>query len=162
VRDSLSEEHRHTAVPWRVGELVSLYCFNLAGLVLILLAWFQVSGQVDLGSQMRWLNAGVAGVIVAGAGNVLWLMAGRRRVGELCRSAARPVLARAARNRTVANAPTPDGAVGQLVSGQGMTRFHRRSCLFVAGKPVTPASERGHIAAGRRPCDACLASGAGQ
>ena len=61
---------RRSAVPTIV--------LNVAGLVLLVLGWVAVSGKVTLSDQAPSLNIAVAGLLLAGIGNALYLMATRR------------------------------------------------------------------------------------
>lgn len=71
--------------PWRPGDLVALYLANLVGAAVLTVAWLEASGYVSLQHQVPWLDAAIAGVIVAAVGNVSWLLVGRRSVGKLRR-----------------------------------------------------------------------------
>jgi protein-S-isoprenylcysteine O-methyltransferase Ste14 len=51
---------------------------NLAGLVLLVLGWVAVSGKVTLSDQAPYVNIALAGLLLAGVGNALYLMATRR------------------------------------------------------------------------------------
>ena len=137
-------------LPWRVGDLLLLYATTTTGCVLVLASWFAVAGEVRLNDQVPWLNAGVAGVIVLGAGNLAWLLAGRRSIGALRRALLTSI-------GDDAPTPTPVGtpADDRLVAGRAMTRFHRPDCLLVTGKPVRALSLETHEKRGRRPCDVC-------
>jgi hypothetical protein len=141
------------SVPWQPGDLVTLYVATVSGLLLVFLAWLETSGAVHLRSQVRWTNVGVAGVIVLGAGNLLWLLRGRRAIGEL-RAFVLP--------RVVVETPTSatppmlaPRVAPALVSGSSMTRFHRADCVLVVGKDVVAASESTHRRRGRTPCGVC-------
>ncbi len=141
-------------LPWRIGDLIVVYLANLAGLILVLVAWFEVSGELTIHAQIPWVDVGVTGIIVAGAGNVLWLLTGRRAAGELRRrlTVHLPSAARA----TSSHGAQPDTALGVFVAGTGMTRYHLTNCPLVEGKRVTAASQDGHLSAGLVPCDVCL------
>ena len=71
--------------PWRPAHLVALYLCNLIGAMVLFTSWLETSGSVSLHGQVPWLDAGIAGVIVAAVGNLIWLLAGRRNVGVLRR-----------------------------------------------------------------------------
>jgi hypothetical protein len=60
---------------------MALYLSNVIGAVLLAVAWLGASGSVSLRAQVPWLDAGIAGVIVAAVGDLRWLLAGRRNVG---------------------------------------------------------------------------------
>jgi hypothetical protein len=143
------------SVPWQVGDLLLLYLANVGGLLLIVVAWFEASGAVSQDAQILWLDVGIVGVIVAGAGNVLWLLTGRRGVGELRRALTPALMARFAEPSAEAAPAVPATDPGQLVAGADMTRYHRADCLLVVGKEVRLAPEETHYARGRRACQVC-------
>jgi hypothetical protein len=62
--------------PDPVGPVV----LNLAGIAMLVAAWIGASGQTTLGPQIVFVNLGVAGVILALAGNLLYLFNARRIV----------------------------------------------------------------------------------
>jgi hypothetical protein len=136
-----------TRVPWAVGDAIGLYLGTLAGLVMIFVAWYNASGSGHLATLVAWTNLGVGGIIVSGTANALWLLSGRRAVGE--------------RRRWLVEepAPMPDEIPQtkglRLLAGPGMTRFHLENCPLVVGKAATAASRQQHVADGRRPCGVC-------
>jgi hypothetical protein len=137
------------SLPWGVSDLVVVYATTFIGLLLVFLAWFETSASVRLKSQVHWTNVGVAGVIVLGAGNLLWLLRGKRATGQL-------------RRLVLPLVPVDDESpielrrTGPLVAGAGMTRFHLAACPLVSGKQVTAANKDAHVRAGRAACGVCL------
>ena len=51
---------------------------NVVGLLLLVLGWVAVSGRVTLRTQAPYVNLAVAGLLLAGVGNALYIMATRR------------------------------------------------------------------------------------
>ncbi|MGD6748128.1 hypothetical protein ACOKM3_40520 [Streptomyces sp. BH106] len=142
------------AVPWRDRDVVTVCGTSLAGLALIVTAWFGASATVSTARQAAWLNLGVAGFAVGAGGFCLWLLRARRALGERRVSLialapvdddgdARPGPAR----RT---GSTDDTLALPLVRAAGMDRPHRPDCPLVAGKEVTPAA----VGTGE-PCGVC-------
>ena len=140
----------HTA--WTLGPALWLALVNGGGMLLILVAWWGSSGSVRLPNQVAWLNVGVLGVVTAGAGNVTWLLAGRRAIAER-RGAMQARIAALA--PAVAAPDVAAAADERLVSRAGMTRYHRKECPLVAGKTVAGATLARHHKAGRHPCGVC-------
>src|SRR2546421_3395914 len=68
-------------VPWRLANLLVLWAALAAGATLLVLAWWGASATADQSSQVAWINVGVCGVIVSGAGITTWVLSGRRAVG---------------------------------------------------------------------------------
>lgn len=138
-----------TSVPWRLGDLLVLYATTAIGVVLVLSAWYAASDELTLADQTGWLTVGTAGVVVLGAGNLAWLLAGWRAVTLERRRVCALVPA------TPAAPAAPAEVVGELVAARSMTRFHRPDCALVAGKRVRHYALATHEARGRRPCDVC-------
>ena len=55
---------------------------NVVGLGLLVAGWAAVSGKVTLRAQGPYLNLAVAGILLAGIGNALYIMALRRTLEE--------------------------------------------------------------------------------
>ncbi len=153
----MPSERFRRSVPWRLGDLLVLYACAAVGLLIIGIAWFGAASSVDVHSQVRWTDLGVGGVIIVGGGVLAWVLAGRRAVGELRREVTSriPLPVRETDQVSAAIAtpgPGPDG----VVSGPGMTHYHRRDCIFVLGKTVKRGTERGFRRQKRAPCPACI------
>jgi hypothetical protein len=145
---------RAARLPWTVGQLLFWVTASSVGLLVLLVSWWLVGGQVRIGPQIPWLNAGMAGLAVAAVGNVLWLLQGRRAVAERTRAVVGRLSDRPPpRRRTVA--PARRAADGGFVATEAMTHYHRPDCLLVAGRSARPQARAEHVAAGRTPCGAC-------
>lgn len=146
--------------PWRDGDVIKVSTFAFLGLATIVTAWFGASGSASITHQAAWLNLGIGGLVVFGAGNCLWLLAVRGAVGD--RRASLVWLDSVAAEGATAG----DGFVGgngighlepattatwRLVRGAGMKRVHSPDCPLVAGKRVEPAG----VSDGE-PCGVCL------
>jgi hypothetical protein len=158
-------ERFRRSVPWRLGDLFLLYACTAVGLLTIGVAWYGASSSVVVSSQLRWMNVGVGGVIVLGAGILAWVLAGRRAVGALRRDLTARI---AVPGDTIAlescvSAPRSDSRAERpqseksFVSSPGMQHYHRRGCIFAAGKQVVESTERSFRRQKRTPCRACLA-----
>ena len=104
----------------------------------ILGGWFVAAGQHSSSGVWPWLALCLAGLGLSLMTNALALVTLRRRIVR--RFPAGTCLA----------AGAPGRAGGELVSGDGMTLFHRPDCLLVAGKRVEV-----HRGDGRQPCGMC-------
>ncbi|MPY81559.1 MAG: hypothetical protein GEV04_24940 [Actinophytocola sp.] len=124
------------------------------GLVAIAASWFFSSGSASTGIQALWLNIGVAGAVIAGIGNCVWLLRGRRAVGQR-----RTELISLGRDRdfgsSAGTVPTPDVTdtlsmpLG-VVRAAGMHKIHRQDCPLLAGKRFEPVDLRDG-----EPCGVC-------
>jgi drug/metabolite transporter (DMT)-like permease len=63
----------------RIDPMATLV-LNAVGIILIGGAWFGASGQSHVGSTFPYINIGIAGVLVVGIGNALYLYGLRRSV----------------------------------------------------------------------------------
>ena len=68
--------------PWAGRDLVVVVVLNLVGVGAIVGGWLWASGRTVLADQFAGANLTVGGLIVAGAGNIVWLLSGRRAVGR--------------------------------------------------------------------------------
>jgi hypothetical protein len=59
---------------------------NVVGLILLVAGWATVSAEVTLADQAPYLNIAVAGVLLAGIGNALYIMTTRRTLEQRLRS----------------------------------------------------------------------------
>ena len=55
---------------------------NIVGLLLLVLGWAAVSGKVTLADQAPYLNIALAGILLAGIGNALYIMSLRRNLEQ--------------------------------------------------------------------------------
>ena len=59
---------------------------NVVGLLLLVAGWAAVSGKVTLSDQAPYLNIALAGLLLAGVGNALYIMATRRTLENRLRT----------------------------------------------------------------------------
>ncbi len=145
-------ERRGRPYPWQVAHLLVWYVGAAAGLVVILVAWWGASGTTRLPTLITWVDVAVVGVVVSGMANLVWLLEGRRAVGERRYAVlGDPDLTAGAAQRTVADL----GGELSLVAAEAMTRYHRAACPAVAGRHVAAASRDDHESVGRSPCGIC-------
>ena len=64
------------------NESLPAVVLNLVGLGLLIAGWAAVSGRVTLAGQTPYLNLAVAGILLAGIGNALYIMALRRSLEQ--------------------------------------------------------------------------------
>ena len=150
----MNQPGRGGRAPWDRGDLVRVIAIVAIGAVVCAVAWTGASGHAELKDQKGWVAVGVAGFLVAVAGQSRWLRQGRRAVA-----------AHAARVMGDVAALTPDSsprgtprAVSpeqHLVATDGMRHFHRPDCPIAAGRGWAPLPRRAHEAAGRTPCGIC-------
>lgn len=132
---------------WRDGDIITLAVTTTIGLFTLIGAWFGASGSGSVPQQTLWLNLGVAGFTVFAAGNALWLLRGRRAVGDR-----RAALVWLDTDEDEQPAPLPAVAArsGQTVHIPGASRAHRADCPLVARKQVEP-TDSGEFT----PCGVC-------
>jgi hypothetical protein len=136
--------------PWRAGDVSSLLTLNAVGLALLVAGWSMAAGRVLFHDQVSGANVAIAGIIVAGVGNGVWLLTGRRAVGLRRRTMAGAIEQRYRRRpQPIAEETTT------FVAAKGMTRYHRHDCVFVVDRKVTARRRQTHESQGRTPCGAC-------
>src|SRR2546423_9879394 len=122
------------------------------GVALLVAGWAQVRSESVYADQVAGINMAVAGVIVAGAGTIPMLLAGRRAIA-LRRLAVLGDL-RGVPVRASAGA-SGDSTSQKLVGGEGLVRFHRAGCTMAQGRNWSAASRPEHERAGRVACGVC-------
>lgn len=127
---------------WRDSDFVLVSIALLLGVIATVTASFGASGAGSLAQQNAWFHVAVAGFAISGIGLSMWLLRGRRAVGDrrvalISLGDPDPEVPRASRTGRGAalGATEPLG----LVRAAGMARVHHRDCPLVAGKPTEPA-----------------------
>jgi hypothetical protein len=148
--------------PWSPDGLLRWAGLVAAGIVMVSVGWYLASGEARFGRQMGGVDLAVSGLIVAGVGNIGWLLHGRRSLGERRRAVHGDAIVdeREPRSAPFLGPPAPASAAAPapvLVAGQGTRMFHRADCVLAAGRDWPTASRRDHEAKGRLPCGVCRA-----
>lgn len=153
---------------WGAEDLLRwVITIGLGGIVVVV-AWYVAAGEATFSQQVAPVDAALAGLLLSGIGNLVWLLHGRRALGERRRLLLPDVVAAAAVEPTVALetggdpgalATPPSGTASVedvFLAGEGMERYHRPDCALAAGRAGwTTATRSEHEAAGRRPCGVC-------
>lgn len=134
---------------WSQRATVTVTGATAASALILMAAWYQISGTTETDDQMPSIVISLAALGVAVASQACLVLTGLRRV-----SAAKPVAPSV--NWTVVEATDPDAHRGSFVSIPGMSLYHRATCPFVAGKPTESSGVASHEAQGRRRCEVCL------
>ena len=138
-------------IPWRLYDVLVVYAATALGFGLLVVAYWGASSTAEMSRQLPWVNVAIVGIMVLGTGNAVWLLNGRRAVGER-------------RRRLVADPEMGDGehpgAVTSVVTDRpvaaaGMRHYHRPDCQLVAGKSVRATTLAQHRRARRQPCGMC-------
>lgn len=141
---------------WRAEDLLRWAVAVGLGGVVVAVSWYVCAGEVSFSQQVGPTDVAVAGLLVAGIGNVGWLLKGRRALGER-RRALLPDVPLANRDQldVVRIVPRP-ADLDLYVGGDGMERFHRPECMLTSGRHDWKGMSRAeHQAAGRQPCGVC-------
>jgi hypothetical protein len=144
--------------PWTSADLIRTVVCNAVGLFVVFISWDQASAQTAVRSELTWFELGLLGLSIAGIGNALWVLSGRRNVG-LARVALFPGRPGPRRPRPT-DPDRPDVAHTDLsehvlVAAANMTRYHRTDCPLVQGKQVSAKTLGRHRTSGRMACELC-------
>ncbi len=151
---------------WSAEDLLRWALATGVGGIVIAVSWYVCAGDASFTRQIGPLDAAVAGAVVSGLGNAMWLLRGRRVLGERRRALlADPVVAVDAAAgdavRKVSTSASPGPATSAIsepdvfVAGEGLLRFHSPDCILAAGRAWTSATREHHEDAGRLPCGVC-------
>ena len=139
-----------TPLPWALRDLSRLVWFEIVSLIAILGCFVGARHTRVWDDQLYFIVGGIMALLLAGAGWAVWVLVGARALRERQRAlvvAVAPLIA--------SDVPTTAAGATVLVSGLGMTHFHRVGCAFAAGRPVAAATRAAHLRQGRTPCGAC-------
>ncbi|HWB36167.1 MAG TPA: hypothetical protein VHA75_09095 [Rugosimonospora sp.] len=68
--------------PWQAPDVAVLFVLNAVGAAVIVAGALWAGGLDEVPRQFPAANLSVAGLLVAGFGNVTWLLSGRRAVSQ--------------------------------------------------------------------------------
>jgi hypothetical protein len=148
---------------WGAEDLLRWAITTGLGGIVMAVAWYIAAGEATFGQQVGPLDAALAGLLLSGLGNLVWLLHGRRALGERRRLLLPDVAeARVSAVAAVVVSGPPSTSTGApsatdvFLAGEGMERFHKPECALAAGRTGwTTATRREHEDAGRRPCGVC-------
>ncbi|HVU73625.1 MAG TPA: hypothetical protein VHE83_11750 [Mycobacteriales bacterium] len=139
-------------LPWALRDLSRLVWFEVVSLIAILGCFVGARHTHVWDHQLYFIVGGITALLLAGAGWATWVLIGARALRDRQRAVATAVLPLIA---AAEPASATTGGDPILVSGPGMTHFHRVGCAFTEGRAVTPASAAAHVRAGLTPCGIC-------
>ncbi len=153
---------RATGLPWTVEQFLRLLAVDALAFVALLIAWFGTSGTALPARGAGYVVVGIGGLIVLGLTNAMWLLAGRRAIGER-RAEVLTGIEALLPNQLLVAPSTPEikleapvaGVHDLFVAVPGATRFHLPNCQLALGKQVECATAEEHTASGRLPCGVC-------
>ena len=142
--------------PWSVEDLLRWLLLFGAGAVMCVVGWYLSAGDTRFGSQIGPLDLAVSGTVLASIGHSVWLLRGRRTIGErrlrlLGDAEGRRLLSSSDRESPVDLSDETE----VLVAGDGMSHFHREYCSMAAGRAWSRAAREVFVAAGKTPCGVC-------
>jgi hypothetical protein len=144
------------AALWSTRQRLMLAVLLLIGAVGLIAGYVGTSGTLRVSHQVVWINVAGTGLLLSGAGVVLFLTGARREIGRRRLSLFGDVVVDADEPLDVGTGHS----AADLVSARTMTKYHRADCSFVAGKPgLSVAGAVGHEKIGKRPCGVCLPGG---
>lgn len=134
--------------PWTGDDVVRVLAQNTVGFLVLVIAAYLSSRGEDVDRSLLWFNVSLAGLVVGGAANAVWLLRLRRSVGRHRDLACKRVARRVA-DRSQATAVADDSA---LVAAVGQQRFHRSECAFVHDRDLIVVNPESTDLA---PCEMC-------
>jgi hypothetical protein len=141
--------------PWIAEDLVRWATTTAVALAVIAVAGIAAHGQKLFHNQYVWGDLAVAGALVGFYANVIWLLRGRRSVGERMQTLLGDAPPSQVRTQAGPRAGEGHAVSLELVAPNGAKLFHRPECLLAVGREAFSASRSAHEAAGRAPCGVC-------
>jgi hypothetical protein len=140
---------------WSADDVLVAALPFVVGIVAWAIAWYQVAGQVSYGHQIGWGDLAVGGLILTTTGQLLWLLRGRRAVGEARRRLLRLEASGLPRSTPPATRNEASPEDDDRVAGPNARFFHRRDCPMVVDRNWAACGRLDHLASGRTPCGVC-------
>lgn len=141
---------RRTAALWEPSALGRTTVLIAVGLLVWFVGWYQVAGKANSSEQTGPLNVAVLGVLLAGIGQLCWVLDGRRAVGRRRRELI-------GEPRIIATASpverTSEPSTAFLVGGGRY--YHRTDCALATGRELERATRGEHENVGRSACGVC-------
>lgn len=140
--------------PWSETEINRLIAILAVALVGIVAAWFGCSGATTWTPQMRWMVLGIGATTLGGAGGVGFVIAGLRAT----RAERRAVVLSLREIQQVSPYSDDPGTAApghELVTGNGMSHYHRSQCLLARDKDVVVLEPREIGASHLIACEVC-------
>lgn len=139
---------------WSAEDLLRWLVVLVTGITMIIAAGLLASSRASLGHQVPPVDLAIAGAVVIAAGNGVWLVRGRRRVGQRMRALSMRVRLLLDTTRLPAGASTrnPEGEYSFV---PGLRYFHQDDCHIFKARLGDRASRHEHELAGRNPCPVC-------
>jgi hypothetical protein len=125
---------------------------TLTSAVVLIVCWYAVSGDYTFDDQKTALDLAIVAVVVTNLAGAAALISGRRAVALRRRQMLADMPTRSLRSASL-GPEVVDGTA--LIAGAGLTRYHRSTCQFAAGRGWPEASRAAHEQDGRTPCGAC-------
>jgi hypothetical protein len=139
-----------TGSPWTPNDLLVTTGLVSVGVAFAVLGWSLASARAAVTDQVGLASLALVGVALAFVGQAVWLLRGRRAVGDRINHLLGPPPAAPA-NTTVGVREQSN----ELVAATGLRLYHRRTCLLVPAAGCRKAARSAHEKAGRRPCGVC-------
>jgi hypothetical protein len=136
--------------PWGDRDLLNLLVWQVVGLVGIAVTYWICSGEVKFHDQIVMIAFSVLAVVVASVGAAMFLLTGLAEVGRERLAVRQEIAGRYGLTQAAARG---GAAESQVVTADGMRRYHTSNCDVVIGKQTRP------LAAGEaeklQPCGMC-------
>jgi hypothetical protein len=120
------------------------------GVLVWFVGWYQAAGKADSDEQTAPLNLAVFGVVLAGVGQLCWVLDGRRAVGRRRRE----LIGEPGSTGSAPPESVPSGRDELRLAGGGRY-YHRPDCALAIGREPEMATRGDHEAARRSPCGVC-------
>lgn len=145
--------------PWNRSDLTALSARVLLAGVGLLVAWIGCSGTVEWTNQQAWTAGAIGALVVLLTGASAWLQCGLRNLRDAEREMLAVVQVREAGPQAPSRAPVAAASNGHpdvpFVTAEGMTLYHRPSCLLVRAKALRPVTESETQVRALTPCRMC-------
>jgi hypothetical protein len=122
-----------------------------SGVLVWFVGWYQLAGKASSDEQTSSLNVAILGVLLAGGGQLCWVLDGRRTVGRRRRG----LLKDSDGVESVSPAAEVSRTPAEPWLAGGDRYYHRPDCALASGRELQRATRGEHENAGRSACGVC-------
>jgi hypothetical protein len=140
---------------WSADDVVRWFIMCGAGVALIVVSQYITAGKDNFGGQFGYLDLAVLGLIVAGVGHMLFLLRGRRDIGNRYQRLFGTSSSIALQEVLAIEDFKPRMTSAELVGGSTLHLFHRADCPMARGRGWKAMMKDDHLKVGREPCPIC-------
>jgi hypothetical protein len=145
---SAADARRLGNSPWTRVDAAMAAAVVAVGCLVWAIGWWRVAYEPAFRAQIATFDLALVGVVLAGAGQLVWFLGGRRAVDQRRR-------ALLGDDAVPVTEPAPRTVSGEDSFAGTQRLYHRLSCPLVIDRGWSPETRADHEYAGRSACGVC-------